>query len=84
MLAYSSYVHQPDPQTPVIEMVLTYMINDDGVVRVIDDRHRCGLFSEADWRQWLRDAGFDAERVELDTDNADDAPPFEMFIARLV
>lgn len=78
VLAYTSYVHREDDGATTFEMILVYVINDDGQVQVIEDRHTCGLFSEAHWDHMLRDVGFDTERVTLSDDDQD--MPFNMFV----
>jgi hypothetical protein len=67
-LTYFSYVHDPDPQGTEYELILVYLIRDPGSrqVEVIEDRHRCGLFSEDDWERLLGEAGFDGKLVEDD------------------
>jgi len=61
-LTYFSYVHDPDPADDRFEMILLYLIRDRQTrqVRVIEDRHACGLFSTADWLSFSRDAGLTA------------------------
>jgi methyltransferase family protein len=67
-LTYFSYVHDPDPRDTEYELILLYLIRDPGSrkVEVIEDRHRCGLFSEDDWQELLAEAGFDGGLVEDD------------------
>jgi hypothetical protein len=61
-------VHDPDPGDSEYELILLYLMRDPGSrkVEVIEDRHRCGLFSEADWQELLAEAGFDGGLVEDD------------------
>jgi SAM-dependent methyltransferase len=63
---YSTLVHDADPTDTRYEMVLVYVIRDRrrGSVRVIEDRHRCGLFSRKEWLAELRAAGFSAQWLE--------------------
>ncbi len=67
-LTYFSYVHDPDPRGTEYELILLYLIRDPGSrkVEVIEDRHRCGLFSEEKWQELLAEAGFDGGLVEDD------------------
>ena len=59
-LTYVSYVHRPDPEGRRVEMILIYMIRNNGQVEVVEDRHVGGLFAAAEWLQMLDGAGFDA------------------------
>lgn len=67
-LTYFSYVHDPNPEDTEYELILLYLVRspEDGTVRVIEDRHRCGLFAEAEWLALFQAAGFDARLVEDD------------------
>jgi SAM-dependent methyltransferase len=67
-LTYFSYVHDPDPAGTEYELILLYLIRDSATraVQVIEDRHRCGLFTQDAWLCWLEEAGFDADLVEDD------------------
>jgi SAM-dependent methyltransferase len=59
IVSYLSYVHDPDPSDQSFEMVTAYLINQAGSVRVVEDRHTCGLFTRPVWIQPLRHAGLD-------------------------
>lgn len=66
-LTYLSYVHDPDPSDDTFELILVYLICDvagDRSVRVVEDRHTCGLFSAATWRRLISEAGFSCEQRE--------------------
>lgn len=65
-LTYFTFVHDPDEADDTFEMVLLYLIrpHDTRQVRVVEDRHTCGLFSESDWMSAVTRAGFATERVE--------------------
>jgi SAM-dependent methyltransferase len=67
-LTYLSYVHDPDQDDTEYELILVYLIRDQQTraVEVIEDRHRCGLFAEAEWLDLLAEAGFDASLIEDD------------------
>lgn len=60
VLTYFQYVHDPDPADTTFELILVYVINDAGHVRIEHDRHTCGLFDEPTWLRLMRDAGLDA------------------------
>lgn len=61
---YTSLVHAPDPSGARYELVLAYVIHDrqQHEVRVVEDRHQCGLFRRAEWLAQMRRAGFTATR----------------------
>lgn len=67
-LTYFSYVHAANRQATQYELILIYLIRQAGQhsVEVIEDRHRCGLFSEAEWVELLEVAGFEAHLIEDD------------------
>jgi len=67
-LTYFTYVHDADPADDIFEMILLYLIRDaeTRTVEVVEDRHMCGLFTNAQWVQWMTDAGFNARHVEQD------------------
>ena len=73
-LTYLSYIHDPDPSDSTFEMVLSIIHNIGGQVRLIEDRHRCGLFTLDRWRAMLDGSGFDAELVTDDL-------PWTLFVA---
>jgi SAM-dependent methyltransferase len=65
---YSSLVHDPNPKDTRYELVLVYMIHDlvRRRVRVVEDRHQCGLFAKSDWLDLLDAAGFDMRHAPDD------------------
>jgi SAM-dependent methyltransferase len=65
---YSSLVHDANPKDTRYELVLVYMIHDlvRRRVRVIEDRHQCGLFARSDWLELLDAAGFDMRHAPDD------------------
>lgn len=67
-VTYFSYVHDPDPTDTEYELLLLYLLrhSETRQVKVIEDRHRCGLFSERQWLAALDRAGLSAQRVEDD------------------
>lgn len=59
-LSYTEFVHDPDPTDTEIEIIFTYFIKDqEGSVRVEEDRHRHGLFGMETWLKLMRHAGFE-------------------------
>lgn len=67
-LTYFSYVHDPDVEDSEYEMILLFLLRDrkTRLVKVVEDRHHCGLFSEEEWASCLHDVGLTAHRVEDD------------------
>ena len=57
-LTLTSRVTRPDGKETTFELLLTLRIaSPDGTVKLFEDRHRCGLFSESQWLSWLEAAG---------------------------
>lgn len=81
VLAYTSYVSRLSDEATTFEMILVYFIHDEasesGAVRVVEDRHVCGLFGQQQWHDMIREAGLSSE---LHT--TDDDMPFNMFVCR--
>lgn len=67
-IQYSSLVHDPNPNDTRYELVLVYMIHelDKRKVRVIEDRHQCGLFQRSEWLEAFDAAGFAMKLVKDD------------------
>ncbi len=63
-LTYRTRVHDPDPADTTFELRLTMTIRRGGRVEHVEDRHRCGLFSEAQWLAMLGEAGLDGRVIE--------------------
>lgn len=65
-VTYVTFVHDADPDDSEYEMILVYFLRhaQSREVRVVEDRHRCGLFSEEQWLQALARAGLRGERLE--------------------
>jgi len=80
-LTYFSYVHDPDPADTTYEMILIYLIRQDGKVEVVEDRHICGLFSIDQWCDVLGQAGFEVNIHDLLSDAEESRTPIPMFIA---
>jgi len=78
-VSFLSYIHDPEPADTTFEMVLVYVIDEAGDVQVVEDRHNCGLFSEATWTRLIDEAGLNVETVTDDTGGND--VPYRLFIA---
>jgi ubiquinone/menaquinone biosynthesis C-methylase UbiE len=86
-----SYVYDlapHDPASHLTEMLLLILVPDPrtGRVEVIEDRHACGLFADAQWRRWIADAGLTLTRDpddELEEAGDLDAPagPWSLYVA---
>ena len=59
-LRYLEWAFDPDPNdTTYLVDYAILMRQGDGEVRVVHDRHACGIFSRADWLRLLRETGFE-------------------------
>jgi SAM-dependent methyltransferase len=58
---YVSYAHDPDPSDTAFELVMLFLLRERGLLRVVEDRHACGLFPLGTWLRLVEDAGFTAE-----------------------
>jgi SAM-dependent methyltransferase len=78
-LRYLEWTRDLDPDDTSYEVDFALLLSVEGQpVRVEHDHHVFGLFAEADWLRWLRDAGFDASlRRELLSDDTG----LEVFVA---
>jgi trans-aconitate methyltransferase len=81
-LRYLEWTWDPDPDDTMYVADYAYLLRtSDGSVRVEQDRHVGGLFSRAQWLEWLGDAGFEASRVPLD-DSTFEPGECEVFLAK--
>ncbi len=69
-LTYFSFVHDPDPADTTFEMILLYLLRDQTTrqVKIIEDRHTCGLFSIQDWQDMANEAGLGVEALAQEQD----------------
>lgn len=84
-VTYISYVHDPDPTDSSFEMVLVYLVRVHATraVRVIEDRHTCGLFARAQWLELLAASGFESWTWDAPEDvDGFDAPTWPVFLGR--
>lgn len=58
--------HIPRRDSSTYEATFVYLIRRDGVLSVHTDRHRLGLFSQAEWRSLLKEAGLQVKQTRLD------------------
>jgi SAM-dependent methyltransferase len=67
-LRYLEWAWDPDPSDTTIEVLMVYVLHQAGAeLQVIEDRHICGLFSQAEWLAMLAQVGFAcrSQRIEL-------------------
>ncbi len=57
-LRYLEWTWDPDPDDDTIDTSYTFVLRENGKLRVELDHHQCGLFARERWFQWLREAGF--------------------------
>jgi SAM-dependent methyltransferase len=64
-LRYLEWTWDPDPDDAIYVADFAYLLRDEsGRVRVVHDRHTCGVFARATWLTLVEEAGFRAERHE--------------------
>jgi len=56
--------YDPDPADTTIEKTFVHLIRQDGRLSIYNDRHVCGLFSQAAWMECLEAAGFSVQAGE--------------------
>jgi SAM-dependent methyltransferase len=60
-LRYLEWTRDADPDDMTYEVEFALLLSEEGEpTRVEYDRHVFGLFAEADWLRWLKEAGFEA------------------------
>lgn len=63
-LRYLEWQTDPDPNDDTYTVDYAFLLRaSDGTVSVVHDRHVEGLFSRAQWLQWLKEAGIAARGV---------------------
>ena len=81
-LRYLEWIHDPDPKDNQYVLDFAYMLRGrGGAVRVVQDRHRCGLFARAVWLRLLAETGFRARRMKV-ADGSLEPSGGEIFIAK--
>lgn len=72
-LTFFSFVHDPDPADTCFEMILLYLIRDAATrqVRVVEDRHTCGLFSLDTWCDLMEQAGLSTTPILMGGEDGD-------------
>ena len=78
---YLEWTWDPDPDDTWTITEYAFLLRDaDGVVRVVHETHRMGLFSKASWIRLLTEVGFQSELVIEET--SEDRVPRTLFIGR--
>lgn len=78
---YLEWTWDPDPDDTWTNTEYAFLLRDaDGMVRMVHETHRTGLFSKASWLRLLTEVGFQAESVTEETTEA--RIPRELFIGR--
>ena len=69
-LTYIEYMYIPNPNKTQIESILFYLINENGNLRIEQDKHIVGIFPKKLWIKLLLDADFSYEEYPY-IDNLD-------------
>jgi hypothetical protein len=80
-LRYLEWVWDPDPSDTEVLADFAYMLRDDDGVRVVHDRHVCGVFPRAAWIDAAAGAGFTVE-LEVDPSEPVEGSPRELIVGR--
>ena len=59
------YCHDPDPSDTTIESVFFFLFQEEGGLKIEQDRHTTGLFPSHTWLELMGEEGFDGELVTL-------------------
>jgi len=60
-VALFEYSHDPNPLDTTMETYFTYYIKEEGILRIEQDKHITGLFSENIWTSAMSKVGFKVE-----------------------
>lgn len=78
---YLEWSWDPDPEDTCVVTEYAFLLRDsDGLVQVVHETHRLGLFGRDVWLQLLADAGFEADSVIEET--TEERTPRDVFIGR--
>jgi SAM-dependent methyltransferase len=76
-LRYLEWISDPDPSDTEYIVDYAYLLREGTDVRVIHDRHRCGLFARQQWIQLLSGVGFEPRNLTVGHE-----PGVEAFVGR--
>jgi SAM-dependent methyltransferase len=63
-LRYLEWILEPEPTGSTYTVELVFLLReDDAPVRVVHDRHRCGLFPRSVWLELMIGVGFDSQML---------------------
>jgi ubiquinone/menaquinone biosynthesis C-methylase UbiE len=63
-MRYLDWSMDPDPTDSTYLYVMVYLLREGAdQLECVLDKHVCGLFSRAEWLQWITEAGFEAKSV---------------------
>jgi len=63
-VAFTSKVSLAKDAPNQFVMQMAFKITENGQTTRLTDEHRCGLFSERNWLDWITEAGFEVHHVE--------------------
>ena len=76
---YLQWSWDADPSDTSTTTEYVFLLRDaDGVVDVVHETHRLGLFGREVWRRLLTEAGFEPDEVTEET--TEDRPPRQVFV----
>lgn len=64
-IVFIANVYDPDPGDTTYEATFVYLIRRRGRLRVVTDRHICGIFGLETWLGVLKEAGFEVNQMEF-------------------
>lgn len=72
-LAFTSleYIYDPDPADTTIDVLNWYLFNENGRLRIEQDRHVYGLFPQQTWLSLMAEAGFAVRKVPFHLNEGD-------------
>jgi SAM-dependent methyltransferase len=80
-IRYLEWTYDPDPTDSTILTDFAYLLREeDGAVRVVQDRHIFGLFPRETWLRLMREAGWEASTLPFDHSEVEGVT--EMFLGR--
>jgi hypothetical protein len=80
---YLEWTHDPDTRDSTYTVDYAYLLRDGSTpIRIVHDRHVCGLFSRSEWVELLNEMGF-AEASATPFDHSElPSGSLEVFVAK--